>query len=103
MAEAIEEWLRASAFGVASTHPAEASYEPQRYWRGPVWPHINWMISLGLRKYGFDDLAEDVRAATKKCIDKVGFWEYYDADTGKGCGGGEFSWPAAVALHWLDD
>ena len=103
MAESIEEWLGASSFGVASTHPAEARYEPQRYWRGPVWPHINWMISLGLEKYGFDELAEKVRAATKKCIDTSGFWEYFDAESGKGCGGGDFSWPAAVALHWLDD
>ncbi|MDJ0911570.1 MAG: trehalase family glycosidase [Woeseiaceae bacterium] len=103
MAALIEEWLSASAFGIASTHPAEERYEPQRYWRGPVWLHINWMIADGLTQYGFHDLAADVRAATKKCVDASGFYEYFDADSGKGCGGGSFSWTAAVALYWLAD
>ncbi len=103
MAGVIEEWLSASDFGVASTHPSEERYEPQRYWRGPVWLHINWMIADGLKQYGFDDLAEDVRKATRKCVDTSGFYEYFDADSGKGCGGGDFSWTAAVALYWLAD
>ena len=103
MAGVIEEWLGASGFGIASTHPGEERYEPQRYWRGPVWLHINWMIADGLIQYGFDELAEEVRKATRKCVETSGFYEYFDADSGKGCGGGAFSWTAAVALYWLAD
>ncbi len=27
-----------------STSPAEAAFEPRTYWRGPVWPIINWLL-----------------------------------------------------------
>ena len=102
MAALVEEWLGASNFGLSSTHPASARYEPQRYWRGPVWLHINWMIAEGLRAYGYDDLAERIRSNTRKCIETAGgYYEYFNSATGEGCGGGNFSWTAAVALYWL--
>ena len=103
IAELIDEWLAASAFSLSSTHPSSARYEPQRYWRGPVWLHINWMIAVGLADYGYEDLAARVRDATRQCVETSGFWEYFDAETGAGCGGDDFSWTAAVALYWLAD
>jgi len=102
MAELIEEWLQATAFGLSSTHPSSDRFEPQRYWRGPVWLHINWMIAEGLSAYGYADLAERVKQATQDCVDESGFYEYFDAMSGAGCGGDRFSWTAAVALYWLD-
>ncbi|MCY4199127.1 MAG: trehalase family glycosidase [Gammaproteobacteria bacterium] len=102
MASLIEEWLAASRFSLASTHPESPRYEPTCYWRGPVWLHINWMIADGLTAYGYDDLAREVRAQSIKCIEAAGgYFEYYGSETGEGCGGGEFSWTAAVALFWL--
>ena len=101
MAELIDEWLQATAFGLSSTHPSSDRFEPQRYWRGPVWLHINWMIAEGLSDYGYADLAERVKQATRECVDESGFHEYFDAMSGAGCGGDRFSWTAAVALYWL--
>ena len=102
LASLIEEWLAASRFSLASTHPESPGYEPERYWRGPVWLHINWMIADGLSAYGFDELARQVKAETRKCIKAAGgYFEYYSPETGKGCGGRDFSWAAAVALFWL--
>ena len=101
MAALVDDWLSASAFGVASTYPESPRYEPQRYWRGPVWVHINWMIAEGLRDYGYTELADRVKQAARECIDTSGFYEYFDATSGAGCGGGSFSWTAAVALYWL--
>lgn len=104
MAALIEEWLDASAFSLSSTHPASPRYEPQRYWRGPVWMHVNWMIADGLRAYGHGELADRVKAESRKCIEAAGgCFEYFNAETGKGCGGGSFSWTAAVALFWLNE
>ncbi len=103
MVDLIEEWLDATAFGLSSTHPSSERFESQRYWRGPVWLHINWMIAEGLKDYGYEPLAERVKQATRKCVDESGFYEYFDARTGAGCGGGRFSWTAAVALYWLAD
>jgi len=102
MARLIEGWLDASGFGLASTHPDSPLFEPQRYWRGPVWLHINWMIADGLAHYGEGVLSERLKQASQRCIDIGGFWEYFDADTGAGCGGDDFSWTAAIAMHWLD-
>ncbi|MYC60596.1 MAG: hypothetical protein F4X09_10465 [Gammaproteobacteria bacterium] len=102
MAALVEEWLAASRFSLASTHPESPRYEPERYWRGPVWLHINWMIAEGLRAYGYDGLAGQVQAETRECVEEAGgYFEYYCSKTGKGCGGGDFSWTAAVALFWL--
>jgi len=104
MAGLIEQWLDSSAFSLSSTHPASACYEPQRYWRGPVWLHINWMIADGLRAYGHIELAERLKRASRACIEAAGgYFEYYHAETGEGCGGGNFSWTAAVALFWLGE
>ena len=102
MTALIGEWLDATAFGLSSTHPSSACYEPQRYWRGPVWLHINWLIALGLERYGEQALAARLRESAKDCVRASGLWEYYNAERGNGCGGDNFSWTAAIALHWLD-
>ena len=101
MVALIGEWLDATAFALSSTHPSSPRYESQRYWRGPVWLHINWLIALGLQRYGEQELAERLRQATAACVRSAGLWEYFDADTGAGCGGDDFSWTAAIAMHWL--
>ena len=103
MSALIAEWIDASSFALSSTHPSSPRYEPQRYWRGPVWLHINWLISLGLERYGEQALAGQMREAAAACVRSAGLWEYFDADTGAGCGGDDFGWTAAIALHWLDE
>lgn len=99
----LEDWLAASDYGVASTYPKHPSYEPQRYWRGPVWLHINWMIAEGLKDYQFTEQHDNVVNTSKSLINNVGYWEYFNADTGEGCGGDVFSWTAAISLYWLLD
>lgn len=99
----IDEWLDATNFGLSSTHPSSDRYEPQRYWRGPVWPHINWMVAAGAIDYGHPAIGQQLRDTSVRCIQSAGFWEYFDASNGTGCGGDDFSWTAAIALHWLSD
>ena len=40
----------------------DPAFEPSRYWRGPVWPMLNWVTYRGLRRYGYEHEAADVRA-----------------------------------------
>jgi hypothetical protein len=41
----------------------EPSYEPDM-WRGPTWININNLIRLGLKRYGYDELAGQLRQVT---------------------------------------
>jgi neutral trehalase len=84
----------------------EPTFDPVRYWRGPVWVNVNWMLHHGLRQAGLDVLAERVRSDTLRVLGAAGSWEYFDPRPGIdpaaiGLGTDEFSWSAALALDFL--
>ena len=86
---------------VASHDPADPRFEPKRYWRGPVWLVVNYLIFDGLRAAGETDLANRVLQSSLELIERSGFAEYYDPQTGEPCGGGRFTWTAAMVLEFL--
>ena len=94
-------WLEQAPFGLASADPASEDFEPQRYWRGPSWLHINWLIALGFERYGMHRNAESMRLASQRCVDSAGYYEYFHSVTGQGCGGADFSWTAAMDIYWV--
>lgn len=98
----LSSWLTETAHGLPSTRSSYSGFEPLRYWRGPVWLHINMLIADGLRQQGRQDLAADLRRRTRRLCEESGFSEYYDPLSGRGLGGKSFSWTAATYLHWLD-
>jgi mannosylglycerate hydrolase len=87
---------------VTSVPPGNASFDPALYWRGPVWPMINWVVQAGLRRYGFTDEAEEIRHSLLELARREGFWEHYNAQTGRGQGTEQLSWTAALVLDLLD-
>jgi glycogen debranching enzyme len=87
---------------VTTCDPAAPAFDPVRYWRGPVWVLVNWLVADGLRA-GRTGRAEALRRATLELVEREGFSEYYDARTGEGIGGRAFSWSAALTLSWLLD
>jgi len=87
---------------ITTTAQTEPTWEPRRYWRGPVWIIMNWFIIEGLRRYGYNDLAEAIRQDTLNMIESAGFREYYDVRDGSGCGSSDFSWSAALTLELFD-
>ncbi|KAJ7284301.1 hypothetical protein O6H91_Y338700 [Diphasiastrum complanatum] len=98
----LDKWLNKVSYGVPSTDPDDSRFEQLRYWRGPVWLIINWMISNGLKHYGYTDLAKQIEDHSKALTEKAGLREYFDPITGDGAGGRDFSWTAAMCLAWLD-
>jgi mannosylglycerate hydrolase len=85
-----------------STSRSETRYfDPKRYWLGPAWINLNWMVIRGLRRYGYEARASELSNATIELVRRRGFYEYYDAGTGEGRGTGDFSWSAALALDLL--
>ena len=91
----------------ASFDPTSEAFDPGRYWRGPVWINLNWLLYHGLLRYGFQDLAGQVRADTMELLEQWGFYEYFDPrrqlESGqpRAYGGNNFSWSAALYLDLL--
>jgi hypothetical protein len=86
----------AGARPVPTVPPAAPEFEPARYWRGPVWVSVNWLVIRGLGHAG-----SDLRDATLDLVRREGFWEYFDALTGEGRGIAGFTWSAALTLDLL--
>jgi glucosylglycerate hydrolase len=84
-----------------STSPAEPEFEPHNYWRGPVWPVIDWLLWRSLRLLGSSDRAAELRRDSLQQIATGGvFAEYYEPFTGAPLGSPQQSWTAAVTLDW---
>ena len=73
-------------------------FEPRRYWRGPIWANLNWLLGRGLRQQGFVEQAEALGQATLDLVARSGMREYFDPTTGEGLGADDFSWTAAAVL-----
>lgn len=78
-----------------------ADLDPVRYWRGPIWLNMNWLLWRGLRTHGYDDLAATLRQSMIGLVDSSGCFEYFHTFTGEGVGAAEFSWTAALVLDLL--
>ncbi|WP_421725658.1 amylo-alpha-1,6-glucosidase [Bauldia sp.] len=96
----LRDWMKLVRYSIPSFDPADARFDAVRYWRGPVWAVVNWMIADGLGRSGIADLAERVHGDTRALIEAAGFFESFDPTTGAGCGGHDFSWTAAIWLAW---
>ena len=93
----------------ASFDPTNEKFNPKKYWRGPVWINLNWMLIDGLLEYDFKELAQRIKADSIEIIEKVGFYEYFDVRkkfytaSSKGYGAANFSWSAALYLDLINN
>jgi Trehalase len=90
-----------TSWAVTSLPPDDPRFQPTLYWRGPIWPILNWVLQRGLARYGYTDLAEQVRLGLIELSRRGGFWEHYSPATGRGHGGDRFAWTAALVLDVL--
>ena len=65
-------------------------------WRGPSWINTNWYIARGLRRHGREELAGRIETASQQLVERSGFREHYDAESGEGYGARGFAWSALV-------
>ncbi|MGI9615846.1 MAG: MGH1-like glycoside hydrolase domain-containing protein [Acidimicrobiales bacterium] len=96
----LECWATTANHLVPSFDPRHADFEPQRYWRGPVWAVVNYLIATGLAEHGAGDWAERIRRSTRGLIERSGMAESFDPVTGAAVGGDRFGWTAAMWLAW---
>lgn len=86
-------------------HP---EFDDRRYWRGPVWININWLIYKGCLRYGFMELANRIRQESLQLVSRYGPFEYFNPmksavndPNAKGFGGVRFSWTVALLLDMM--
>lgn len=89
-------------FLVPSSDLRSRLFDPRRYWRGPVWINTDWLLAIGLRQHGHDDLAEEIEEDMLELTTRSGFHEYFDPFGGTGYGSDRFSWSAALVLDLLE-
>lgn len=88
---------------IPSADLEESYFKSVNYWRGPVWINTNWLIYLGLLKYGYEEEAEHIKQGTFELAQNHGFREYFDPYTGEGLGGKAFSWTAALVIDMIEN
>jgi hypothetical protein len=102
MMKRVDSWRRALPDSIPTAQPDDPSFDPIRYWRGPVWVLVNWLVADGLSRAGLTERATRLRTDTRALVEQ-GFSEYYDPRTSRGIGGRSFSWSAALTLDWLTE
>lgn len=101
LAAVLQGWRTSIRYIVPSTDPTSPSYDPTRYWRGPVWLVVNRMIADGFAGTGRPEIAKRMADETRDLVAEHGLSEYFDPRNGAGLGGRDFSWSAAMWLEWL--
>jgi neutral trehalase len=86
----------------------DPAFADQQYWRGAIWPPVNYLVYGGLRRYGFDETAAELAMRSVDLL--LAEWrqssscrENYDSRTGEGCGHRHQSWGPLLALMGIDE
>jgi glycogen debranching enzyme len=102
IAAKLDELHQLCSYGIPSHHPLSEDFDSKRYWKGPVWLIINYLIADGLRKYGLTARVERITSDSIKLIHQSGFAEYYSPLDGEPCGGLDFTWTAAMVFEFIN-
>jgi len=93
--------------GLATENPKSPKYDPDGYWRGPIWAPTTYLLVDGIRRGGELELAEDLAKRFCNMARGVakGNYENYDALTGEGLRAPGYTWTASVymLLSWEYD
>lgn len=65
-------------------------------WRGPTWMSTNWLIVKGLRKHGYKKEADFIAQKSLEMVERYGFREFYNPETGEGYRRENFGWSTLV-------
>jgi glycogen debranching enzyme len=84
-----------------STSPLDPAFTPRTYWRGPVWPFMNWLLWWSWDRISEPEIAATLREQALAQIEHAGFFEYMEPFTGEGLGSDAQSFTASAVLDWL--
>merc|ERR1712150_38663 len=83
---------------------SEPQFQPDNYWRGPVWVNVNWLSAIGFDCYGRSNTSAFLRNQTATLVAMHPTpREYYDPNTGGGLGAFDFMWTGAVDIITINE
>lgn len=101
LVQRIETLAKSCTYLVPSHDPTAPEFDALRYWRGPVWLIVNYMIADGLDIAGQTAMADRINRDCLRLIEISGFAEYYGPNQAEPCGGDAFTWTAAMVIEIL--
>lgn len=91
-------------YGLASEMPSSPRYEPDGYWLGPVWAPAMYLVADGLKRGGRADLAAELAGKYDRLIATAGgYYENFDAKTGRGLRAPSYTWSGSVHVLFLHE
>lgn len=91
----------AAVYPVPSVPLSSKWFKPYGYWQGPTWINMNWLIIDGLKRYGYQEEADELRQKTIDLVKNSGFYEYFSPLDSLPAGVHDYSWTAALTIDLL--
>lgn len=71
-------------YGIRTHAASNPEFDPMSYHLGSIWPHDNWIIAQGLKKYGYKKEYEKIKQALLNAYSSLGeIPELYAVNNGK--------------------
>lgn len=84
--------------GFATEAPDSPYYDPDGYWRGPIWAPSTMLLIDGLARCGETGLAREAAERFCRMVQRSGCAENFDALTGEGLRDRAYTWTSSVFL-----
>lgn len=98
MVAGLKQANRLTPHGLATEPTDSPYYQPDGYWRGPIWAPSTMLIVDGLNAVGETALAQDLSRRFCAMAARSGMAENFDALTGEGLRDRAYSWTSSVFL-----
>lgn len=89
--------------GLATESVRSPSYEPDGYWRGPIWAPSTMLITDGLARAGEERWAHEISRRFCATVARSGMAENFNAVTGEGLRDPAYTWTSSVFLLLAHD
>jgi len=85
-------------WGLATERPDSTHYEPDGYWRGPIWAPPSLILESAIRAAGHAEVADTIAQRYIGLCEHGGFAENYNALRGEGNRDLSYTWSASAYL-----
>jgi glycogen debranching enzyme len=87
-----------SDYPVTTSAMDEPTFKPDGFWRGDMWPPTNYLIALGLNRYGYYDISKKLADKMLELLKKYDghSYERYNGVEGTDLGVKDYCWGVAI-------